>query len=183
MPWARRAGRRGGARGRPRAAPEHRRNATVESLLDELRADQVNVRVDAAGRDDTVLAGDRLGAGPDHDVDPRLDVGVAGLADTADAAVADADIGLDDAPMIEDHGIGDDGVDGTVGSGRLPLPHAVADHLAAAELDLLAIDRAVAFDLDHQLGIGEAQPVAGGRAEHRGIGGAADRARHLRGSR
>ncbi len=138
----------------------------------------MDVRVDAAGGDDAALAGDRLGARPDHDIDAGLDVGVAGLADAADAAVADADIGFDDAPMVEDHGVGDDGVDGALGAGRLPLPHPVADHLAAAELDLLAIDRAVALDLDDEVGIGEPQPVAGGRAEHRGIGGARDRRRH-----
>jgi hypothetical protein len=114
----------------------------------------VDVRIDPAGRHDPVFAGDRFGAGPDHDVDPGLDVGVAGLADTADAAVADADIGLDDAPVVEDHGIGDYSVDGTVGTGRLPLPHAVADHLAAAELDLLPIDCVITLDLDNEVGIG-----------------------------
>ncbi len=136
------------------------------------------MRVDAAGGDDAALAGDRLGAGPDHDVDARLDVGVAGLADADDAAVADADIGLDDPPMVEDHGVGDDGVDGPLGAAFLALPHAVADHLAAAELDLLAIDRAVALDLDDKVGVGEPQPVAGCRPKHPGISPARDRHRH-----
>ncbi len=138
----------------------------------------MDVRVDAAGGDDAALAGDRLGPWPDHDVDAGLNVGVAGLADAADPAVADADIGFDDAPMVEDHGIGDDGVDGTLGAGPLALPHAVADHLAAAEFDLLAIDRAIALDLDDELGVGEPQPVAGRRAEHPGIAGARDRVCH-----
>src|SRR6266851_7586513 len=126
----------------------------------------------AAGGNDAAFAGDRLGSRPDDDVDPGLNVGIAGLADAADPAVADADIGFDDAPVVEDHGIGDDGIDRTLGAGRLPLPHAVADHLAAAELDLLAIDRAVALDLDDELGIGQPQPIPGRRAEHRGIGAA-----------
>jgi hypothetical protein len=34
------------------------------------------------------------------------------------------------------------------------VAHAVADHLAAAELDFLAIERAVRLDLDEQLGVG-----------------------------
>ena len=108
----------------------------------------MDVRIDAAGGDDTALSGDRFCPWADHDVHAGLDIGVAGFADPADATVADADIGFDDTPVIEDHGIGNDGVDGAVGAGRLPLPHAVADHLAAAEFDLLAIDRAVALDLD-----------------------------------
>jgi hypothetical protein len=50
----------------------------------------------------------------------------------------------------------------------LALPHAVADHLAAAELHLLAVDREVVLDLDPQLGVGQAHAVAdiSGRAEH-----------------
>ncbi len=138
----------------------------------------MDMRIDPAGGDDAALAGDRLGARPDHDVDARLDIGVAGLADAADTAVADADIGLDDAPMVEDHGVGDDRVDRALGAAPLALPHAVADHLAAAELDFLAIDRAVALDLDDEFGVGEPQPVAGGRAEHPGIGRARDGHRH-----
>ena len=172
MPRPGRAGRRGGAGGRAGAAAEHRRDAAVERVLGKLRADEMDVRVDAARGDDAAFAGDHLGAGADHDVDARLDIGVAGLADAADAAVADADIGFDDAPMVEDHGVGDDRVDRPLGAARLALAHAVADHFAAAELDLLAIDRAVALDLDEELGVGQAQAVAGRRAEHRRIGGA-----------
>ena len=57
-----------------------------------------------------------LGAGADDDVDAGLDVGIAGLADAGDAAVLEADIGLDDAPVVEDQRVGDDGVDGAVGA-------------------------------------------------------------------
>ncbi len=138
----------------------------------------MDVRIDAAGGDDAAFAGDRLGSGADHDVDTRLDVRVAGLADAADTAIADADIGLDDPPMVEDHGVGDDGVDRTLGAAPLALAHAVANDLAAAELDFLAVDRAVALDLDDELGVGEPQPIAGGRAEHPGISGARNGHRH-----
>ena len=44
---------------------------------------------------------------------------------------------------------------------RLRLAHAVADHLATAELHLLAVDGEVAFDLDEQFGVGEAHAVTG----------------------
>ncbi len=51
----------------------------------------------------------------------------------------------------------------------LPLPHAVADDFAAAEFHLLPVHREILFHLDEQRGIGEAHPVADGRAEHLGI--------------
>ena len=71
--------------------PRHQR------LLDLLRADEVDMRVDAAGGQDLALAGDHLGARADDDGDAGLGVGIAGLADRGDAAVAEADVGLVDA--------------------------------------------------------------------------------------
>jgi hypothetical protein len=56
-----------------------------QRLLDLLRADEVDVAVDAAGGDDHAFAGDDLGAGADDDRHTRLDVRVAGLADGGDA--------------------------------------------------------------------------------------------------
>ena len=56
----------------------------------------------------------------------------------------------------------------------LALAHAVADHLAAAELDLVAVDGVVGLDLDDELGVAEAHAVARRRAEHVGVGAARD---------
>ena len=172
-----RAGGGGGAGGRAGAAAEDGGEAGRQRLVEDLRADEVDVGVDAARGDDLALAGDRLGAGADDDVDAGLGLGVAGLADGGDPAVLDADVGLDDAPVVEDQRVGDHGVDRPGGAGLLPLPHAVADHLAAAELDLLAVDRAVLLDLDDEVGVGEAHLVADRRPEHVGVG----RARHAKG--
>ena len=176
----RRAGGGVGAGGRPRAAAEHGGDARIERLVDLLRADEVDVAVDAAGGDDQTFAGDDLGAGTDDDVDAGLGVGVAGLADGGDAAALQADVGLDDAPVVDDERVGDDAVAGLVRSGAvddLALAHAVADGLAAAELDLLSIaagtQRVVGLDLDDQAGVGQPQAVADGGAVHLGIGASA----------
>ncbi len=135
----------------------------------------MNVGVEAAGADDLAFASDDLGAGTDDDGDARLDVGVAGLADGRDAAVLQADVGLHDAPVIEDERVGDDGVHRALPVGQLRLPHAVADHLAAAELHLLAVDGEVLLHLDDEIRVGKPHLVTGGRPEHVGIG----RAFHL----
>ena len=131
--------------------------------------------VHAAGGDDLAFAGDRLGAGTDDDVDAWLRIRIAGLADRDDAAILQADIRLDDAAVINDQRIGDDGIDRALGARHLALAHAVANDLAAAELHLVAIGGEVLLDLDEKLGIGQPHLVAGGGAEHAGIG----RARHL----
>ena len=68
----------------------------------------------------------------------------------------------------------------TIGARDLGLAHAVADHLAAAELHLLAVERAVGLDLDEEVGVGEPDPVARGGAVHGGIGGARDAEGHRR---
>jgi hypothetical protein len=79
-----------------------------------------------------------------------LGVGVAGLADPVDAPVAQAHVGLVDAGVVDDQRVGDDGVHRALGPRALGLAHAVADHLAAAELHLLAVGREVALDLDER---------------------------------
>ena len=77
----------------------------AERLVEELRADEVHVAVDGAGGEDRAVAGEDLGRRADDErrVDAVHRVGVAGLADADDAPVADADVGLDDAPVVEDH--------------------------------------------------------------------------------
>ena len=161
------------------AAAEHRGHARIQRLLDLLRADEMDVRVDPAGGDDLALAGDRLGAGADDDVDAGLDIRIAGLADALDQAVADADIGLVDAAVIDDEGVGNDRVGRALATGCLRLAHAVADNLAAPELDLVAVDREVAFDLDKKFRVRQAHPVAGGRSVHVRVGGSGNIDRHV----
>src|SRR5690606_39984207 len=75
--------------------------------------------------------------------------------------------GMVDYQRIDDHRVA-----GAAVTVCLVLTHAVADHLAAAELDLFAIGGEVALHLDHELRIGQPYPVAGGRAIHVGIKGA-----------
>ncbi len=176
IPGTGRAGRRVGAGGGTGTAADHRGHARHQRLFDLLRADKMNVAVDAAGGGDQPFAGDGLGAGTDDDVDPRLHVGIAGLADAADASVLDADVGLDDAPVIDDQGIGDDRVHRALDLRALRLAHAVADHLATAEFHFLAVNRVVALDRDPQLGIAQPDPVAGGGAVHIRVGAAVDAA-------
>ena len=115
MPGTGRAGRRGRAGGRTRC----RRPIMV--VTPELSASSIccgqmkwMCAVDAAGGDDLALGRDHLGARADDDVDAGLDVGIAGLADGGDATVPEADIGLHDAPVVDDEGVGDDGVDGAL---------------------------------------------------------------------
>ena len=136
----------------------------------------MDVGVEAAGGEDFAFAGDHVGAGADDDGDAGLDVRIAGLADGGDLAVLEADVGFDDAPMIEDQRVGDDGVDRALLVADLALPHAVADHLAAAELHLLAVGAEILLDFDDEIGVGEPHAVARGRAEHVGV----DRAAHFR---
>ena len=132
----------------------------------------MDVGIEATGGEDFAFAGDHLGAGADDDGDARLDVRIAGLADGEDLAVLEADIGFDDAPVIEDQGVGDDRVDRALLVGLLALAHPVADHLAAAELHLLAIGGEVFLHLDDEVGVGETHAIARRRPEHVRIGGA-----------
>ena len=103
-----------------------------------------------------------------------------------DASVAQADISFVDAGPVHDQRIGDHRIHRPARACDLALAHPIADHLATAELDFLAIDgrirpataahgapdgkcRKVAFNLDDQVRIGQSQAVACRGAIHRGI--------------
>ena len=49
----------------------------------------MDVGVEPARREDLTLAGDDFGAGADDDIDVRLDIRIAGLADGGDQPVLD----------------------------------------------------------------------------------------------
>src|SRR5438477_7258411 len=135
--------------------------------------------IDATRRDDQSLAGDDLGARADHDVHAGLDVGIPGLAELRDLSVLDRDVALDDAPPVDHQRIGDHRV-GAILRLALALSHAVADHLAAAELHFLAVDSEIALDFDDEVGVGETDAISGRRPEHFGVGAATDFHRALR---
>jgi hypothetical protein len=171
-----RAGRAGGRERAVRwagAAAEHRGDAGHQRLVDLLRTDEVDMGVKAAGGEDFTFARDNFGSRSDNDGHAGLDVRIAGLADGENVAVLDADIGFDDAPMIEDQRVGDNGVDGALFVGDLRLAHAVANHFATAEFHFVAVDREIFLDFDNQIGVGEPHAITCCRAEHIGVDGAA----------
>src|SRR5712672_1956415 len=131
----------------------------------------MDMAVESSRGQDLALACNDVGAWTDDDGHARLDIGIAGFADGADVAFLDGDIRLHDPPMVDDQRIGDDGIGRALLVGDLRLSHAVTDHLAAAELYFLAIDREILLHLDDEIGIGEPNPIAGGGPEHVGIDG------------
>ena len=169
MPGAGRAG--GGTRAlhRSRSATDHGGHAPGQCLVDLLGGDEVDVGVDAPRSDDAPFGRDDLGRGTDGNGHAGLDVRIAGLSDGGDAAVLHADVGLDDAPVIDDQGIGQHQIH-DIGGQLLALPHAITDDLATPEFHFLAIEGEVLFDFDPQIGIGQTHAVAHGGAEHVGIG-------------
>ena len=167
VPRARRARRGVRAGGRAGAAADQRRQAARKRGLDKLRTNKMDVGVDSAGRHDFSFAGNHFRSRADDHSGRHAahDVRIAGLADSHDASVADSDVGFVDSAVVHDHRIGDDQIENAVrGSRRRGLPHAVADHFAAAEFCFLAGSGEVLFNFDEQFRIGQANAVAGGRS-------------------
>src|SRR5262249_49066904 len=98
-----------------------------------------------------------------------------------DPPVAEADVRLHDAPVVDDDRVGDDDVQRAARArGPRRLAHAVSDHLAAAELGLLARHRQVALDPAEQLCIRKADPTADRRPIQLGVLTPAHPQRHAR---
>ena len=143
-----------GARGGSGAAANHGGHPRGNGGLNLLGADEVNVGINAARREDHPFPGDRLGAGANDDVYIVLNVGIARFANFDDAALFNAHIGFDDAPPVQNQGVGNHGVHRPIGAGNGGLAHAVADHLAAAKLDLIPIGCEVLLYLNDQVCVG-----------------------------
>ena len=122
---------------------------------------KMDVRVDRAGRDEQAMAGDRPGPGADRQVDAVHDVRVAGPPDTHDAAVLDADVGLDDPDQrIDDDRAADHGVELALGRRAVVLAHPRAQVLRVAPQDLIGGLGQVRFDPYPEIGIAQSHPVA-----------------------
>ncbi len=80
--------------------------------------------------------------------------------------VLQPDIRLVDTAGIDNQRVGDDGIDRAISTRYLGLAHAIPDHLAATEFDLITIVGEVTFNLDKQLCIRQPDLVARGRAVH-----------------
>src|SRR6202023_2754597 len=61
---------------------------------------------------------------------------------------------------VDDEGVGDDAVERTLVRNARRLPHAIAEHLATAELALVAIDGRVSFHLGDQPRVPEPDAIA-----------------------
>ena len=127
IPCARRAGRGIRSGRRASAAADQRRQPIRQGLCDDLRTDEMDMRIDSAGRHDLAFCRKHFRAGADlHAFRHAIhQVGIAGLADTDNAAIPDADVRLDDPPPIDDDRIGDDEIEralARVAAGDWPMP-------------------------------------------------------------
>src|SRR5580698_5856267 len=136
--------------------------------------------IDAASSDDFTFASDDFGPGSHYQIDMGLNIGVSSFADCGDKPVLDPNVGLDDSPMIENHRIGDHGIQRALTSGALRLAHAIPDHLPAPKLHFLAIAGEVLLDFDNEAGICKAQLIAYRRTKHLRVRSAAHCERHAK---
>ena len=129
----------------------------------------MDVAVDRPGGEDLPLPAEDLRARPDLEqrMDAVGDIGVAGLAERDDPPVAHADVAFHDTGVVEDDGVCDHEVRGTLGTSRHALVHRLADRLAATEDRLVAAAAAILFDFDPEIGVGQPDRVADGRAVQR----------------
>src|SRR2546421_10306550 len=109
-------------------------------------------RVARAGSDEQAMTGDRPGPRADSQVDAVHDVRVAGPSDTHDAAVLDADVGLDDPDQgIDDDRATDHGVELALGRRAVVLAHPRPEVLRVAPENLIGRFGQVVFDPDPEI--------------------------------
>jgi len=131
-------------------------------------ADKVNVRVNAASRQNQPFARNGLRAGAEHKrrCNAIHNIRVAGFSDTADFAVLDADIRFINAGAVNDQNVCNHGIRTFPIGHTARLSHAVTQGFSSAEFGFIAVNGKVLFHLDNQRSIRKPDPIACGRAEH-----------------
>src|SRR4029077_4237352 len=155
--WSTRGCIRPYCRSRPAAHP--RGQARIERFFDLLRADVMNVGVDAASGDNLALASDHFSSGADNDRDVGLDVRISSFPDGCNSAVFDGDICLHYSPMIEYQCVGDNRIHRALTTRTLRLTHPVAADFPTSALHFLAVSRVVLLPFDDNVGIRKAYLV------------------------
>mmetsp|Transcript_26143 Transcript_26143/g.47483 ORF Transcript_26143/g.47483 Transcript_26143/m.47483 type:complete len:461 (-) Transcript_26143:233-1615(-) len=159
----RRAGRGSGA------AAVHGRDAAGDGVVALLGAYEVNVSVDAPGRDDHLLPGDDVRGGthdhllPRRERDPVHGIRIARLADVVNPVSLDADIGLDHSELgVDYHGVGDDAIQCEGGGDARHLSHALAQTLPSSELALLPVASVICLNPRHEGRVAESDSISRG---------------------
>ena len=152
MPRARCTGGCSRADSRTGATTYHRCHARHQCFFNLLRADEMNVGINATGRHDHAFAGDDFSRATDGHSHIGLNIGIACFTYRSNATRFDADICFYDTPMIHNHRIGDDGVHHIFVS-TLRLTHAIANDFATTEFNFFAIRGVVFFNFNKEFGI------------------------------
>ncbi len=129
----------------------------------------MNVGINATGGKNLALTGDHFRARADNDGHPLLHIGVTGLADTHNTAVFQPHIRFHNAPVIQNHHVGDHRIHGFTAR-TLTLPHAVPDYFATAEFHLVTVDGIILLNFNKQLGVAKPYPIPHRGAKHFAIG-------------
>ncbi|MNW60872.1 hypothetical protein D3C74_388950 [compost metagenome] len=110
----------------------------------------MNMGINAASGYNHAFTSNDFGGSTDDQrgVNPIHCIRIAGFANGADMPIPNADIRFYNAPMINDDGVGNNGIRSTVtAQGRGGLAHPVADDFATPELALISVHSIVMFDL------------------------------------
>ena len=125
--------------------------------------------VDTTSRYYLTFGGNNVCTRADFHRDIGLYVGVTGFTNGSDTPAFDTDVGFINTRVINDQSVGHHAVHDLFG-GALRLTHTISDYLAAAEFHFVAVGGEVFFNFDPELCVCKAYAIAGGRAEHVGVG-------------
>ena len=149
---------------------DERRGAPRERRGGDLRPEQVDVRVDRAGRRDEALGRDDARRRGQRNGDAVHRVGIPGASDRDDAAVLDTERRLAYAEDgIEQDDVRDGDVQGVLRPDAPGRHEPVADRLREADDRLGSRRRVVGLDLEQQVRVAQANTIAGGRAVERRV--------------
>ena len=134
-----------GAGGRAGAATNHHCNAGHQGFIYLLRANKMDVCIDASGGKNLSFAGNHLGSRTNKDGNTILNIGIACFADGLNPAFFDGNICFDNAPVVQNQCVSNHQIR-CIGTTELTLPHSIPNDFTTTKLNLVTIAGIVFLD-------------------------------------
>ena len=114
----------------------------------------MDMAVKATGGQDVPFTGDDFCSGANDDIDARLRVRIAGLANRANRTVFQSNIGFENARNIDNKGVGNDRINGAVCTRHLRLAHSITDDFSTTKFYFFSVGCKIIFNLDEKVCVG-----------------------------
>mmetsp|Transcript_21868 Transcript_21868/g.61967 ORF Transcript_21868/g.61967 Transcript_21868/m.61967 type:complete len:462 (-) Transcript_21868:448-1833(-) len=157
------------------AATKHRGHTTGNRILNLLRANPVNMRIDTTGSQNQLFTSNHICGSPNNHVwiHALHHVWISSLSNTNDTVPLDTNVGLEDTrDRIHNECIGNDRIQSICRVDTRGLTHSFSQGFTSSKFTFVAVFGQIIFDSNLEIGVSQHHTISCGGTVHIGIGAA-----------